>query len=1287
MFYNRGEPYFEFTNFAAYPIHLDGEQWPTTEHYFQAQKFIGTPYLKYIGTLQTPRDAFSLSRESQVSQWLRSDWEQVKQDIMYKALLAKFSQHSNLRAMLLGTGEKKLIEHTSNDSYWGDGGNGTGQNHLGRLLMKVRSELSKVPDEHNPYSQIDQSPHTASNEAIRSGGNSATSLDTFSNGQHTKYTPKGSLGRVVPPLDRNGSVDVHVADTNSQLLLDAKESTGTEKLNGLPVTYITTDMDASHGIDQFFKLANTANHSTDTTEKLSSTITSNTLLHANSSHNDDVTKSHDTNYHPQLEAGTEILDDLLATNESSDTDTSRGLLASDIHQSPDATALTNPLDAVGLSNVNTESLDSERVKQSTDATTCKQTPHTNTSKRLLAANILPGVDTSNWSQNINPLLDSSASLRSIDSFGSYDASTANMSSTNDQPLVDGPAVNEIVNDLLITNESNFMDTSRGSLASDAATSNKSVDVSNANTESPDADMGNHPSDTTSGINASLNWLFNNNQSPETSAIKTSSGSPDAITANKSPGTNELPLQNAHQPCTETLDDLPATIGSPGICVDVSSTMLTTVICQIPDTIATSSSIDVAGLSSIKSGSPDASTANDQSDTTEHPNMLHGFLTAYGSHATDALSGSLNTNGLPDTSVPIDEFVSSDAKIEKTSPYINEQSLLDEPGNETLSDLIITTESAGKYALNGSLAPDAHPLPDATDVHVADTNSQLLLDAKESTGTEKLNGLPVTYITTDMDASHGIDQFFKLANTANHSTDTTEKLSSTITSNTLLHANSSHNDDVTKSHDTNYHPQLEAGTEILDDLLATNESSDTDTSRGLLASDIHQSPDATALTNPLDAVGLSNVNTESLDSERVKQSTDATTCKQTPHTNTSKRLLAANILPGVDTSNWSQNINPLLDSSASLRSIDSFGSYDASTANMSSTNDQPLVDGPAVNEIVNDLLITNESNFMDTSRGSLASDAATSNKSVDVSNANTESPDADMGNHPSDTTSGINASLNWLFNNNQSPETSAIKTSSGSPDAITANKSPGTNELPLQNAHQPCTETLDDLPATIGSPGLCVDVSSTMLTTVICQIPDTIATSSSIDVAGLSSIKSGSPDASTANDQSDTTEHPKMLHGFLSAYGSHATDALSGSLNTNGLPDTSVPIDEFVSSDAKIEKTSPYINEQSLLDEPGNETLSDLIITTESAGKYALNGSLAPDAHPLPDATVPSCSLYEARLTNVKNHFLDADAANHLSDTTEQYSDTNASSSGSHNIELLIHAFIFLSFLFILLRLQ
>jgi hypothetical protein len=62
---------------------------------------------------------------------------------MEKALIAKFTQHEDLRALLLGTGDAPLIEHTANDDYWGDGGDGSGANRLGILLMKVRQTLTK----------------------------------------------------------------------------------------------------------------------------------------------------------------------------------------------------------------------------------------------------------------------------------------------------------------------------------------------------------------------------------------------------------------------------------------------------------------------------------------------------------------------------------------------------------------------------------------------------------------------------------------------------------------------------------------------------------------------------------------------------------------------------------------------------------------------------------------------------------------------------------------------------------------------------------------------------------------------------------------------------------------------------------------------------------------------------------------------------------------------------------------------------------------------------------------
>ena len=142
-FYNWNDPYYEFTNFYRIPIKIDGKVWPTTEHYFQAQKFVGTPYVELIRKLSSAREAFQKSREPSVSKWQRSDWGIVKDDIMLKALWEKFTQNEILRDKLLGTKKKELIEHTSNDSYWGDGGDGSGLNKLGKLLMRVREELRK----------------------------------------------------------------------------------------------------------------------------------------------------------------------------------------------------------------------------------------------------------------------------------------------------------------------------------------------------------------------------------------------------------------------------------------------------------------------------------------------------------------------------------------------------------------------------------------------------------------------------------------------------------------------------------------------------------------------------------------------------------------------------------------------------------------------------------------------------------------------------------------------------------------------------------------------------------------------------------------------------------------------------------------------------------------------------------------------------------------------------------------------------------------------------------------
>lgn len=138
-FYNVDQEYGAFSNFAAYPLDLDGKIWPTSEHYFQAMKFPNTEHEEAIRLAPTPMKAAKMGRDR--SRPLRPDWNAVKDEIMCTAVRAKFFQHPSLASLLLGTGNATLVEHTTNDNYWGDGGDGSGQNMLGQILVKIREEL------------------------------------------------------------------------------------------------------------------------------------------------------------------------------------------------------------------------------------------------------------------------------------------------------------------------------------------------------------------------------------------------------------------------------------------------------------------------------------------------------------------------------------------------------------------------------------------------------------------------------------------------------------------------------------------------------------------------------------------------------------------------------------------------------------------------------------------------------------------------------------------------------------------------------------------------------------------------------------------------------------------------------------------------------------------------------------------------------------------------------------------------------------------------------------------
>ena len=89
-FYRVGERYGCFSNFAPYPVRLDRVEWPTSEHYFQAQKLADAEAREAVRRMPSPMEAAEFGRSR--ARALRRDWEAVKVGVMREVVLAKFTQ-------------------------------------------------------------------------------------------------------------------------------------------------------------------------------------------------------------------------------------------------------------------------------------------------------------------------------------------------------------------------------------------------------------------------------------------------------------------------------------------------------------------------------------------------------------------------------------------------------------------------------------------------------------------------------------------------------------------------------------------------------------------------------------------------------------------------------------------------------------------------------------------------------------------------------------------------------------------------------------------------------------------------------------------------------------------------------------------------------------------------------------------------------------------------------------------------------------------------------------------
>ena len=138
-------PYEFLSNFASSPLSIQGITYPTVEHAFAAFKTRDVAMRQTIANAPTAGKAKRLGRAVQ----LRPDWDTLRLEVMTKLVRLKFKEPA-LRALLLATGDEKLVEGNSwNDRFWGvDARSGIGENHLGQILERIRTEIRAVDREH-----------------------------------------------------------------------------------------------------------------------------------------------------------------------------------------------------------------------------------------------------------------------------------------------------------------------------------------------------------------------------------------------------------------------------------------------------------------------------------------------------------------------------------------------------------------------------------------------------------------------------------------------------------------------------------------------------------------------------------------------------------------------------------------------------------------------------------------------------------------------------------------------------------------------------------------------------------------------------------------------------------------------------------------------------------------------------------------------------------------------------------------------------------------------------------
>jgi ribA/ribD-fused uncharacterized protein len=133
--------FYVFSNFSAFQVNWKGRKWPTSEHAYQASRFFDTApeLVRLISKASSAHEAYKIAKAN--SDKAPKNWDKLRVNIMYEICKHKMLQNPYVLHKLLQTGDLDIVEDSPKDNFWGWGPNRKGRNELGKIWMKLRTEL------------------------------------------------------------------------------------------------------------------------------------------------------------------------------------------------------------------------------------------------------------------------------------------------------------------------------------------------------------------------------------------------------------------------------------------------------------------------------------------------------------------------------------------------------------------------------------------------------------------------------------------------------------------------------------------------------------------------------------------------------------------------------------------------------------------------------------------------------------------------------------------------------------------------------------------------------------------------------------------------------------------------------------------------------------------------------------------------------------------------------------------------------------------------------------------